>query len=169
MAQGLRRHTNNSGGPGLIPGRGTRSHMLQLRPSTAKKINKIFLQSKQERILSKKRSSELSNVTVNSSEWARQQTRSAPCLGGAGKPPHGPCPSHLFCSLVPEWDLPAQASTTTHQFPLNLSLDKSFLSNMVSFPNPRVHKSSSSLVLPLWENRVLIAFAPFCAIHCALL
>ena len=38
--------------------------MLQLRPSTAKKINKIFLQSKQERILSKKRSSELSNVTV---------------------------------------------------------------------------------------------------------
>ena len=27
---------SNAGGPGLIPGQGTRSHMLQLRPSTAK-------------------------------------------------------------------------------------------------------------------------------------
>ena len=26
----------NPGGPGLIPGQGTRSHMLQLRPSAAK-------------------------------------------------------------------------------------------------------------------------------------
>ena len=27
---------SNAGGPGLIPGQGTRSHMLQLRPGAAK-------------------------------------------------------------------------------------------------------------------------------------
>ena len=32
----------NSGDPGLIPTQGTRSHMLQLRPSTDKYIKKIF-------------------------------------------------------------------------------------------------------------------------------
>ena len=36
MVQWLRLHALNAGGPGLIPGQGTRSHMLQLRPSTAK-------------------------------------------------------------------------------------------------------------------------------------
>ena len=64
------------------------------------------------------------------------------------------------------------AITSQHMSPsvsTHLSLDKGFLSSMVSFPNPRVHRGSSSLVLPLWENQVLIAFAPFCAIHCALL
>ena len=39
---GLRLHAPNARGPGSIPGQGTRSHMLQLRPSTANKyiINK---------------------------------------------------------------------------------------------------------------------------------
>ena len=69
---------------------------------------------------------------MNSSEWARQQTHSAPCLGGAGKPPYGPCPSHLFCSLVPEWDLPSQASTWAHQFPLICHLTR--VSFQVWFP-----------------------------------
>ena len=32
----LRLCTSSSGGPSLIPGRGTRSHKLQLRPGTAK-------------------------------------------------------------------------------------------------------------------------------------
>ena len=32
MVQWLRLSTPNSGGPGLIPGQGTRFHMLQLRP-----------------------------------------------------------------------------------------------------------------------------------------
>ena len=32
----LRFHARNAEGPGLIPGQGIRSHMLQLRPSTAK-------------------------------------------------------------------------------------------------------------------------------------
>ena len=36
MVQWLRLRALNAGGPGLIPGQGTRSHMLQLRPSTAK-------------------------------------------------------------------------------------------------------------------------------------
>ena len=38
MVQWLRLHALNAGGPGLIPvpGQGTRSHMLQLKPSTAK-------------------------------------------------------------------------------------------------------------------------------------
>ena len=31
MVQWLRLHTPNAGGPGLIPGQGTRAHMLQLR------------------------------------------------------------------------------------------------------------------------------------------
>ena len=39
MVQGLRLHIPNAGGPDLIPGQRTRSHMLQQRPSTAK----IFL------------------------------------------------------------------------------------------------------------------------------
>ena len=32
-------HSPNGEGLGLIPGQGTRSHMLQLRPGTAKYIN----------------------------------------------------------------------------------------------------------------------------------
>ena len=35
----LRLPTPNVGDPGLIPGQGTRSNLLQLRPSTAKQIN----------------------------------------------------------------------------------------------------------------------------------
>ncbi|TEA30144.1 hypothetical protein DBR06_SOUSAS4810005, partial [Sousa chinensis] len=31
VVQWLRLHAPNAGGPGLIPGRGTRSHILQLR------------------------------------------------------------------------------------------------------------------------------------------
>ncbi|TEA36668.1 hypothetical protein DBR06_SOUSAS310070, partial [Sousa chinensis] len=31
VVQWLRLHTPNAGGPGSIPGQGTRSHMLQLR------------------------------------------------------------------------------------------------------------------------------------------
>ena len=36
VVQWLRLHAPNAGDLGLIPGQGTRSHMLQLRPSTAK-------------------------------------------------------------------------------------------------------------------------------------
>ena len=36
VAQGLRLCVPNAGGPGSIPGQGTRSHMLQLRPSAVK-------------------------------------------------------------------------------------------------------------------------------------
>ena len=36
VVEWLRLHTPNAGGPGLIPGQGTRSYMLQLRPGTAK-------------------------------------------------------------------------------------------------------------------------------------
>ena len=36
VVQWLRLHTLSAGGPGSIPGQGTRSHMLLLRPSTAK-------------------------------------------------------------------------------------------------------------------------------------
>ena len=32
--QWLKLHAPNAGGPGSIPGQGTRSHMLQLRPGT---------------------------------------------------------------------------------------------------------------------------------------
>ena len=31
VVQWLRLHASNAGGPGLIPGQGTRSHMLQLK------------------------------------------------------------------------------------------------------------------------------------------
>ena len=36
VVQWLRLHAPNAGDPGLIPGQGTRSHMPQLRPGTAK-------------------------------------------------------------------------------------------------------------------------------------
>ena len=36
MAQGLRLRAPKAGGLGSIPGQGTRSHMLQLRPNTVK-------------------------------------------------------------------------------------------------------------------------------------
>ena len=36
VVQGLRLGAPNAGGLGLIPGQGTRSRMLQLRPGTAK-------------------------------------------------------------------------------------------------------------------------------------
>ena len=39
MVQWLRLCTPNAGDPGSILGQGTRSHMLQLRPGTAKLIN----------------------------------------------------------------------------------------------------------------------------------
>ena len=42
VVQGLRRRTPNAGGSGSIPGQGTRSHMLQLRATTAKQINRCF-------------------------------------------------------------------------------------------------------------------------------
>ena len=40
MAQWLRFRAPQAGGPGSIPGQGTISHMPQLRPTGAKKINK---------------------------------------------------------------------------------------------------------------------------------
>ena len=40
MVQWLRLHTPNAGGLGLTFGQGIRSHVLQLRPGTAKQINK---------------------------------------------------------------------------------------------------------------------------------
>ena len=46
VVQLLRLQALNAGGPCLIPGQGTRSHMLQLRPSTDKYINIYFLQLK---------------------------------------------------------------------------------------------------------------------------
>ena len=42
VVQWLRLHAPNAGSPGLIPGQGTRSHMLQLRSGAAKQINKYF-------------------------------------------------------------------------------------------------------------------------------
>ena len=45
MVQWLRLHTPNAGGPGLIPGWGTSSHMPQLRPSADKQINAYFLRT----------------------------------------------------------------------------------------------------------------------------
>ena len=171
MAQWLRRHAPNAGGPGSTPGQGTRCHMSQLRPSTAKKINKNFLQSKQERILSKKGSSELSDVRVL--QWTVQNGQDSkhaqlPAWVGLENLPMG-CAHHT--ASVP-WCENGFASTSQHNNPsvsTHLSLDKGFLPSLISFPNPRVHRSSSSLVRPLWENQVLVAFAPFCAIHCALL
>ena len=39
VVQELRLCPPNAVGPGLIPGQGSRSHVLQLRPSAAKEIN----------------------------------------------------------------------------------------------------------------------------------
>ena len=39
VVQWLRLQTPNAGGPGLIPGQGTRSHILQLKPNMAQLIN----------------------------------------------------------------------------------------------------------------------------------
>ena len=36
VAQWLRLHASNAGGPGSIPVQGTRSHMPQLKPGTAR-------------------------------------------------------------------------------------------------------------------------------------
>ena len=38
MVQRLRLHAPNAGGPGSIPGQGTRSHIPQIRPGAAKQI-----------------------------------------------------------------------------------------------------------------------------------
>ena len=45
VVQWLRLSTPSAGGPGLIPGQGTRSHMPQLRPSIAQEI-KINIKKK---------------------------------------------------------------------------------------------------------------------------
>ena len=45
VVQRLRLHTHNAGGPGPIPGHGTRSHMPQLRPGN--QINKFFFLKKE--------------------------------------------------------------------------------------------------------------------------
>ena len=42
VVQWLRLHASNAESLGSIPGQGTRSHMLQLRPSVNKQINKIL-------------------------------------------------------------------------------------------------------------------------------
>ena len=46
VVQWLKLCTHKAGGPGLIPGQGTRSFMLQLRLSTAKQVSKYFLEKK---------------------------------------------------------------------------------------------------------------------------
>ena len=43
LVQWRRLHLPNAGSWDLIPGQGTRSHMPQLKPGTAKYINKYFL------------------------------------------------------------------------------------------------------------------------------
>ena len=43
VVQWLRLHTLSAGGQGLIPGQGTRSHVPQVRPGTAKEISKFCL------------------------------------------------------------------------------------------------------------------------------
>ena len=43
VVQWLRLHTRSAGGQGLIPGQGTRSHVPQVRPGTAKEISKFCL------------------------------------------------------------------------------------------------------------------------------
>ena len=49
VVQWLKLCTHNAGGPGLIPGQGTRSLMLQLRLSTAKQVSKYFLEKRQKK------------------------------------------------------------------------------------------------------------------------
>ena len=44
VVQWLRFGGPNEGGPVSIPGQGTRSHMPQVRPGTAKQINNSFLE-----------------------------------------------------------------------------------------------------------------------------
>ena len=41
MVQWLRLHTPSAGGPGLIPGQGTKSYMPQLRLGATKYMSKI--------------------------------------------------------------------------------------------------------------------------------
>lgn len=56
------------------------------------------------------------------------------------------------------------ASTSQHNNPsvsTHLSLDKGFLSSMVSFPNPRVHKGNSSLVLPSGRTKFSLLLPHF--------
>ena len=45
MVRGLRLHTPNAGGLGLIPGQGTRSHMPQPSPDTAKQMKYKYLKN----------------------------------------------------------------------------------------------------------------------------
>ena len=48
VIQGLRLRSPDTGCQGLVPGQGTRSHMLQLRPGTAKfykHLNRFFLKA----------------------------------------------------------------------------------------------------------------------------
>ena len=46
VVQWLRLWAPDAGGPGLIPGQGTRSHMQQLRHSAAKSIKKLIKKNK---------------------------------------------------------------------------------------------------------------------------
>ena len=50
MVQWLRLHTANAGGSGSIPGQGTRSHVLQLRATTAKQINRCLKKKKKDHV-----------------------------------------------------------------------------------------------------------------------
>ena len=49
MVQGLRFRTSNAGGPGLIPGQGTRSRMPQLRSSTGSFLFFVFFYKRSSR------------------------------------------------------------------------------------------------------------------------
>ena len=55
MVQWLRFPTPSAGDPGSLPGQGTKSHMLQLRPSTAikKKKKRIYIYAHRETLKKK--------------------------------------------------------------------------------------------------------------------
>ena len=93
VVQCLRLHTPNAGGPSSIPGKGTRSHMLQLRPDPANKF--FFFNERKKKILS---------LILVDSQWAgvRWQERrpEVPVCGHASAGPLS-SGSHICISFVP--------------------------------------------------------------------
>ena len=97
MVQWLGLHTSNAGGLGSVPGQGTRFHKpqlkiprLQVRPSTAKYINKfINIKEKYERFLkmTKKASLFLCNFfgRVEKDECREVQGHGSWASGGVGR------------------------------------------------------------------------------------
>ena len=64
MVHWLRLRAPNAGSPGLIPGQGTGSHMLQLKPSAAKEINIKKQASKQKMLFPLKKKKKKKNLGV---------------------------------------------------------------------------------------------------------